>query len=116
MHPTPEQEARLSNRRRHPIHREIAALRRTLAALNRSLRRLGPKLAAAAQSGGPTPSAPKRGRLHLSRQRRAALKLHGRYLGYIRQLKPLQKAQVRKIRVAKGVRAAIARAMRMTGA
>jgi len=31
-------------------------------------------------------------------------------MGYVRQLKPRQKAQVRKIREAKGVRAAIARA------
>ena len=33
--------------------------------------------------------------------------LQGRYMGYMRQLKPRQKAQVREIRVAKGVQAAI---------
>jgi hypothetical protein len=36
--------------------------------------------------------------------------LQGRYMGYMRQLKPRQKARVRKIREAKGVRAAIVRA------
>lgn len=36
--------------------------------------------------------------------------LQGRYMGYMRQLKPGQKSQVRKIREAKGVRAAIVRA------
>jgi hypothetical protein len=35
--------------------------------------------------------------------------LQGRYMGYMRQLKPRQKGMVRKIREAKGVRAAIAR-------
>ncbi len=40
--------------------------------------------------------------------------LQGRYMGYMRQLKPRQKAQVRKIRQAKGVRAAIATARRLS--
>jgi hypothetical protein len=42
-----------------------------------------------------------------------ALRLHGRYLGYMRQLKPKAKAQVRALRARKGVRAAIARARKM---
>jgi len=46
----------------------------------------------------------------LSSKARASLVLQGRYMGLMRQLKPRQKAQVRKIREAKGVRAAIARA------
>ncbi len=35
-------------------------------------------------------------------------------MGYMRQLKPRQKAQVRKIREAKGVRVAISEAKRLT--
>jgi hypothetical protein len=49
-----------------------------------------------------------------SAKARASLVLQGRYMGYVRQLKPRQKAQVRKIREAKGVRAAIAKAKRFT--
>ncbi len=49
----------------------------------------------------------------LSAKARASLKLQGRYMGYMRQLKPRQKAQVRKIKETKGVRAAIARARSM---
>jgi hypothetical protein len=41
--------------------------------------------------------------------------LQGRYMGYIRQLKKGQKAQVRRVREAKGVRAAIARARELAG-
>jgi hypothetical protein len=36
--------------------------------------------------------------------------LQGRYMGYMRQLKPRQKAQVRTVRQARGVKAAIVRA------
>jgi hypothetical protein len=42
-----------------------------------------------------------------------ALRLHGRYLGYMRQLKSRAKAEVRAPRAKKGVRAAIARARRL---
>ena len=38
------------------------------------------------------------------------LVLQGRYMGYMRQLKPRQKAQVRKVRDVKGVRSAIRKA------
>src|SRR5690349_19725344 len=50
---------------------------------------------------------------------RAARRPHkpqGRYMGYMRQLKPRQKAQVRKVREAKGVRAAIALGKTLRGA
>jgi len=40
----------------------------------------------------------------------------GRYMGYLRHLKPRQKARVRKIREAKGVRRAIQRAREMARA
>ena len=52
-------------------------------------------------------------RLGDSAKARASLKLQGRYMGYMRQLKPAQKAQVRKIKQTKGVRAAIARARQL---
>jgi hypothetical protein len=51
-----------------------------------------------------------RRRPRLSAKARASLVLQGRYMGFMRQLKPRQKAQVRKIKEAKGVRAAIAKA------
>jgi len=51
-----------------------------------------------------------RRRSGLSTKARASLKLRGRYMGYMRHLKPRQKAQVRKVRESKGVRPAIARA------
>ena len=46
----------------------------------------------------------------LTAKARVSLVLQGRYIGHLRHLKPRQKAQVRKIREANGVRAAIQRA------
>jgi hypothetical protein len=53
--------------------------------------------------------------MNLSAPRRRTLKLHGRYLGYIRQLKPRQRAEVRAVREKKGVEAAIKRARKYAG-
>jgi hypothetical protein len=54
-------------------------------------------------------------RLKLSPARQRALKLHGRYLGYIRQLRPRQRAEVKALREKKGVEAAIKRARMLAG-
>jgi len=59
----------------------------------------------------------RRGRkLSLSPARRAALKLQGQYMGYLRSLKPKQKARVKALRTAKGVRAAIGLARKLAKA
>jgi len=49
-------------------------------------------------------------KLRLSPKRRAQLKLQGRYIGYIRQLRPRQKAEVRRIQKRMGVEKAIRKA------
>lgn len=43
----------------------------------------------------------------------ASLVLQGPYMGYLRQLKPRQKTQVRRIRETEGVRAAIVAAKKL---
>jgi len=97
----------------HRINNEILTLRQTLKAFDRSLRRLMPLLSA----GAPLNGAPKvngRSRPCLSTKARASLVLQGRYMGYMKQLTPRQKAQVRKVKEVKGVRAAIATARRLS--
>lgn len=81
---------------------EFKTLRAALRSLDDTLQRV------IAKSGSSIMDARRRPRL--SAKARASLVLQGRYMGFMRQLKPKQKAQVRKVRVAKGVRAAIARA------
>jgi len=90
------------------VSREIARLRGSLKSFDKSLRRLAPMLSAAYMNGAPKTNG--RSRPRLSAKARASLILQGRYMGYMRQLKPRQKAQVRKIKEAKGVRVAIVRA------
>jgi len=97
---------------RRNISREVLILRQTLKAFDRSLRRLTPLLSAGMASNGASMENG-RGRLRLSARGRASLVLQGRYMGYMRQLKPRQKKRVRQVRLAKGVRAAIASARQL---
>ena len=90
------------------VQRQIRLVRQSVAALERALRRLGPMLRET-----PAGAAPARRRLKLSPKRRAQLKLHGSYLGHVRQLKPRQKAQVKALKAQKGYHAAIALARRL---
>src|SRR5882672_598068 len=100
---------RLRNRR---FANELQTLRQTLKTFDRSLRRLAPLLSGAVSTNG-APKANGRSRPRLSANARASLVLQGRYMGFMRQLKPKQKAQVRRIRAANGVRMAIQRARRL---
>jgi len=95
------------------VSREIATLRRSLKAMDRSLRRLGPKLRTAVNGRGNGKVERPARKLTLSPKRRAQLKLQGRYIGYIRQLRPKQKAEVKRIRERKGMESAIQRARRL---
>ena len=94
----------------HRVSSELLTLRHTLKALDRSLRRLTPLLSAGATPNGAPKENGGRRPPRLSAKARASLVLQGRYMGYMRQLKPRQKEQIRKIREVKGVKAAIMRA------
>jgi len=97
------------------VSREIAALRRSLKAMDRSLRRLAPKLHSAADGRGNGRSGRPARKLKLSPKRRAQLKLQGKYMGYLRGLEPKQKAEVKRLRERRGMRAAIKRSAEMAG-
>ncbi len=103
----------MSARHRKTIAKEIRTLRRSIPALDRSLRRLAFMLG---QLDGRVERRRKpraASRKPLSAKARASLVLQGRYMGYMRQLKPRQKAQVKNIRETRGVRAAIQRARKL---
>jgi hypothetical protein len=89
------------------ITRELFRVQISLRTLDKALQRLTPVLTAemkATSNGAARPAA------RVSAKTRVARVLQGRYMGYMRQLKPRQKAQVRQVREAKGMRAAIRRA------
>ncbi len=96
------------------ISKGISRVQFSLKSLDLSLRRLAPMLSTVTNRN-PAPAVDtSRKRPRLSAKARASLVLQGRYMGYMRQLKPRQKGQVRKIREAKGVAAAIQRARQFT--
>jgi hypothetical protein len=96
------------------LRRELASARRSLRALEKSLKRLGARIDHFIL-GGVAAERKKRRKPKLSPARLKALRLHGRYLGYLRQLKPRAKAEVRTVRENKGVEAAIKRARKLAG-
>jgi hypothetical protein len=57
--------------------------------------------------------APSRARAPISPKRRAAMRDQGRYMGAISRLSAIKGAQVKKVRAAKGIDAAIALAQRL---
>jgi hypothetical protein len=94
------EEAIFSRLRQNRIASEIVSARHALRALDRSLRRLTPLLSAEITVNGAR-KGNGRSRPRLSANTCSSLVLQGRYMGYMRQLKPRQKAQVRRIREAK---------------
>ncbi len=88
------------------VTREISRVRLSLRTLDKALERLAPVL----NGDATTRKDPGNPATHVSAKVRSVRVLQGRYMGYMRQLKPSQKAQVRKIREAKGVRVAIGKA------
>ena len=95
------------------IGRELASARRSLRALEQSLARLAAQVRDINRSNVARPAGKPRRKLKLMPARLKALRLHGRYLGYMRQLKSRAKAEVRALRAKKGLRAAIARARKL---
>ena len=83
---------------------EIANLRERLATLERLDGERSPRGA----SAGRAPAAPaKRRSPRMTPKVRALRRLQGKYMGYVRRLKPAEKARVRVVREKQGMQAAI---------
>ena len=99
------------------IARELKLIRSSFTRIARSFGRISPLLAATSPAAlAAEPDAPARRRPRLSPQQRAALKLQGKYMGTMRGLKPSQRSIIKKIRVQKGIRAAIQEAEKLASA
>lgn len=83
------------------ISREVAAVRRSLSTLDKALTRLARQARSAGRDAMKSAERPAR-TLKLSPARRKALQLHGKYMGYVRQLKPRAK-EVRRVDAKQGV-------------
>ena len=94
---------------------QIRTIRRSLAAIDRALAQIAEKMRKAASQ--PARGAkPQRRTMKITAKRRAALRLQGRYMGYMRQLSAKKKAQVKAVKEKRGVEAAIATAKRLSRA
>ena len=85
-------------------------MRTALKRVDRALSRLGPLVREAEKAARRSIS---NRTLRLSPARRRTLRLQGSYMGYMRQLKPKQKARVKALKQKKGFPAAIAVARNM---
>jgi hypothetical protein len=102
-------------RRRSTIAQEIRTIRTSFSSIDTALQRLLPLLQQSG-TGRAEPVARRQPKLKLSPARRAALKLQGQYMGYIRSLKPRQKTRVRALRESRGIEAAIVLARKLATA
>jgi len=106
--------------RRNSVKQTLRTIERAFAQLERSLTKLGEQARKAARDAARNArrSSRKTGRwvgvlgkprrpLKLTPKRRAQLKLQGAYMGYMRQLKPRQKARVKAVKEKRGFEAAI---------
>jgi hypothetical protein len=84
---------------------EIAALREQLAALEGIDGRGSRRGARRTSRGSRAPA--RRRRVAISPKVRALRRLQGKYMGYVRRLKPAEKARVRAVREKQGMQAAI---------
>ena len=99
---------------RSSLRSQLTAARTSILSLQKLLYRLG-KTARQLELAAATNGAPARRKLTISPQRRAQLKLQGQYMGYMRQLKPTQKAQVRAAKANGGYSAGIKKAKELAG-
>jgi hypothetical protein len=103
-----QKEASLPNRQRSSVSSELQVIARSLGSISEALARLVPLVESSnGASAAVAPAARTPRKLNLSPQRRAALKLQGQYMGYLRGLKPRQKARVKALAASKGVRAGV---------
>jgi hypothetical protein len=84
--------------------KEIANLRERLAALEGMP---GGRSRRGGRTAAKAPRAVRRRRVAISPKVRALRRLQGKYMGYVRRLKPAEKARVRAVREKEGMQAAI---------
>jgi len=98
--------------RRSSLKTSLRAIERAFVEIDATLRRLDKRVRNAERASRRTNG---RRPAKLTPKRRAQLKLQGAYMGYVRQLKPAQKARVKVIKAKRGFEAAIRVARRVAG-
>jgi hypothetical protein len=97
------------------LKKSLRAIERAFADVEATLRRLDKRVRQAEAVSRTTRAAGSRRPVVLTPKRRAQLKLQGAYMGYMRQLKPAQKARVKAVKEKRGFEAAIRIARTLAG-
>lgn len=97
-----------------PIKRSLRSIERAFAQLEGTIKRLDVRVRQLDRRSRLVGKARgSRRPVVLTPKRRAQLKLQGGYMGYMRQLRPAQKARVKAVKVKRGFEAAIKAAKRL---
>lgn len=100
--------------RRTSLNKQLRTIRRSTRVIARAVKQLSSKLHRVDRAAK-LKAQPARRRLRITPKRRAQLKLQGAYMGWMRQLKPAQKAKVRAVKERRGIEAAIGVARGIAG-
>jgi len=96
------------------LARELRTIRSSFSRLARSFERIAPLMVNPPRFADAGVAKPSRRKPRLTAQRRAALKLQGKYMGMMRGMRPSGRARIKKIRAEKGIEAAIAAAEKLS--
>jgi len=100
--------------KRPALQRSLTAIARTFGDLEAAIARLTKRIRAAERRIARRSAAGRPARaLKLTPKRRAQLKLQGAYMGYMRQLKPGEKARIKALKEKRGFGAAIRAAKKL---
>ena len=94
--------------RRPTLKKSLCAIERAFADIAALAEALSGRVRDAERGSGRATAAKPRRKLTITPKRRAQLKLQGAYMGFMRQLKPAQRARVRAVKEKRGFEAAIA--------
>lgn len=104
----------MATRSRRSLKKQFRTIRRSTRLIARALNTLESRVRAVERDAARKSKAPKR-KIRITPKRRALLKLQGSYMGFMRQLKPAQKAQVKALKEKRGFAAAIKAARSLAG-
>jgi hypothetical protein len=100
---------------RPSLEKSLRAIERAFADIAELAEALSDRVRVAERGDGRATTAKPRRPLKLTPKRRAQLKLQGKYMGYMRQLKPAQKLRVKAVKENRGFEAAIGVAKKIVG-
>jgi hypothetical protein len=100
--------------RRTSLKKQIRTIRRSTRLIARALNALETKVRAV-ERNTMKKAGPQKRKIRITPKRRALLKLQGSYMGFMRQLKPAQKARIKALKEKKGFEAAIKAARMLAG-